>query len=350
MPNKRDIKSLTRNELENHVVSLGYPRFRANQIDEWLYKRGISIISKIDNIPKDLLVQLENDFFIGGLELIEKQEATDGTCKYLFKLHDGLLVEAVGIPSFEKNKLTVCFSSQVGCPMGCAFCATGKLGFTRNLTCGEMYDQVKFVGEDFDMRVTNAVCMGQGEPFLNYDAVLEALRRINSKKGLGVGARHITVSSCGILKGIERFMMEPEQFTLAVSLHSAIQKTRDEIMPGVQSTLLEGLRESIKTYGDITKRRPSLEYAPIEGINDDDEHIKALVSFCKGMLCHVNLIPLNPIDSGTLKEQCCNPSSRMEAFTKALNSNCIENSVRKSRGKEINGACGQLRQHHESTM
>lgn len=350
MSNMRDIKTLTHDELEEHIVNLGYPRYRASQIEDWLYKRGVSIISKIDNVPKDLLVQLENDFYIGGLELVTRQEASDGTCKYLFKLYDGLLVEAVGIPSSDKTRLTVCFSSQVGCPMGCAFCATGKSGFARNLTSGEMYDQVKFVGDDFGVRVTNAVCMGQGEPFLNYDAVLEALRRINSKTLLGVGARHITVSTCGILKGIERFMMEPQQFTLAVSLHSAIQESRDEIMPGVQDVLLADLKESIRTYGDTTKRRPTLEYAPIQGINDDDEHINALVNFCKGMLCHVNLIPLNPIDSDALNNVDCRPSLRMDAFIKALNNNSIDNSVRKSRGKEIDGACGQLRQRHESTM
>lgn len=350
MDTKQDIKALSHEELEELVVSWGYPKYRAGQIEDWVYKRGASIISNLDNIPKELRSQLEENFFIGTLELVDRQVSQDGTRKYLFRLPDGLLVEAVGIPSPDKSRLTVCFSSQVGCPMGCTFCATGRSGFTRNLTSGEMYDQVKRVGDDFGMRVTNAVCMGQGEPFLNYDAVLKALRRMNSKKGLGIGARHITVSTCGLLDGIERFSQEPEQFTLAISLHSALQDSRDELMPGTQGVSLEELKDAIKTYGDMTKRRPSLEYAPILGINDDDEHIDALVDFCKGMLCHVNLIPLNPIGDENDDEGLSIPSNNMASFVQALEDNGIEHSVRKSRGKEIDGACGQLRQRHESAM
>lgn len=350
MSNKRDLKSLTHDELETHITSLGYPKYRASQIEDWLYNRDISIISNMDNIPKDLREALEEDFFIGQLELVEKQTAQDGTRKYLFRLADGRLVETVGIPSPEKNRLAVCFSSQVGCPMGCTFCATGRSGFTRNLTPGEMYDQVKLVGEDFGTRVTNVVCMGQGEPFLNYDAVLDALRRMNSKKGLGIGSRHITVSTCGIPEGIERFAQEPEQFTLAISLHSALQNTRDELMPGVARTPLDELKEHIKAYGDQTKRRPSLEYALMKDINDDDEHINALVNFSKGMLCHVNLIPLNPIDSKSADEGMMVPSDKVEKVSHTLSENNIENSIRKSRGKEIDGACGQLRQRLEQQM
>lgn len=350
MPNKRDLKSLTHDELVTLIISMGFPKYRASQIEDWLYNRNISIISKMDNIPKDLRSALEEDFYIGQLELVEKQTAEDGTRKYLFRLTDGRLVEAVGIPSPEKNRLTVCFSSQVGCPMGCTFCATGRSGFTRNLTSGEMYDQVKMVGEDFGTRVTNVVCMGQGEPFLNYDAVLDALRRMNSKNGLGIGARHITVSTCGILDGIERFAQEPEQFTLAISLHSALQDTRDALMPGVTSAPLDELKKCIKTYGDQTKRRPSLEYALMKDINDDDEHINALVDFCKGMLCHVNLIPLNPIDNDSADEGMVIPSDKMDKVSSILSENNIENSIRKSRGKEIDGACGQLRQRLEQQL
>lgn len=349
MDTKKDIKSLSHEELEELIVSWGYPKYRATQIEEWLYRRGASIISNLDNIPKDLRRKLDESFFIGNLELVDKQTSQDGTRKYLFKLSDGRLVETVGIPSPEKNRLTVCFSSQVGCPMGCTFCATGRSGFMRNLTSGEMYDQVKYVGDDFGTRVTNAVCMGQGEPFLNYDAVLEALRRMNSEKGLGIGARHITVSTCGLIDGIERFAQEPEQFTLAISLHSALQSSRNELMPGTKGVSLGELKEAIKSYGDATKRRPSLEYAPIAGTNDDEEHVDALVDFCKGMLCHVNLIPLNPIDDEDDVDKSM-PSNRMPSFVQALEENNIEHSIRKSRGKEIDGACGQLRQRHESNM
>lgn len=347
MKEKRDIKSLSHTELEALVEELGQPRFRVKQIEEWLYLRDCSIISKIDNIPKTLRESLDEQFFVGTLNLVMHQTSEDDTRKYLFELPGGACVETVGIPSPDKKHLTVCFSSQAGCPMGCTFCATGKAGFTCNLTSGEMYDQVKLVSEDFGMRVTNVVCMGQGEPFLNYEAVLEALRRMNAKTGLGIGARHITVSTCGLLEGIRRFSHEPEQFTLAISLHSAIQETRNSLMPGVSNISLGGLRGAVKDYGELTKRRPSFEYAPIRGINDDDEHITALVDFCKGMLCHVNLIPLNPITPGQEADGMMIPSDRIEEISQELSAHNIENSIRKSRGKDIDGACGQLRQRFE---
>lgn len=344
MKEKRDIKSLSHTELEALVEELGQPRFRVKQIEEWLYLRDCSIISKMDNIPKTLRESLDEQFFVGTLNLVMHQTSEDGTRKYLFELPGGACVETVGIPSPDKKHLTVCFSSQAGCPMGCTFCATGKAGFTCNLTSGEMYDQVKLVSEDFGVRVTNVVCMGQGEPFLNYEAVLEALRRMNAKTGLGIGARHITVSTCGLLEGIRRFSHEPEQFTLAISLHSAIQETRNALMPGVSNISLGELRRTVKDYGELTKRRPTFEYAPIKGINDDDEHITALVDFCKGMLCHVNLIPLNPITPGQEADGMMIPSDRIEEISQELSAHNIENSIRKSRGKDIDGACGQLRQ------
>lgn len=347
MKEKRDIKSLSHTELEALVEELGQPRFRVKQIEEWLYLRDCSIISKMDNIPKTLRESLDEQFFVGTLNLVMHQTSEDGTRKYLFELPGGACVETVGIPSPDKKHLTVCFSSQAGCPMGCTFCATGRAGFTCNLTSGEMYDQVKLVSEDFGMRVTNVVCMGQGEPFLNYEAVLEALRRMNAKTGLGIGARHITVSTCGLLEGIRRFSHEPEQFTLAISLHSAIQETRNALMPGVSNISLGELRGAVKDYGELTKRRPSFEYAPIKGINDDDEHITALVDFCKGMLCHVNLIPLNPITPGQEADGMMIPSDRIEEIFQELSAHNIENSIRKSRGKDIDGACGQLRQRFE---
>ena len=237
--------------------------------------------------------------------------------------------------------------------MGCVFCSTGRGGFSRNLSCGEMFDQVRAVGEDFGMRVSNVVAMGQGEPFANYDATLSALRLMNNERYLGVGARHITVSTCGIVPSIERFSHEPEQFTLAVSLHSAVQKTRNVLMPGVAGVPLSDLRDALKSYGDATKRRPSLEFAPIEGVNDSDEELAALVAFCKGMLCHVSLIPLNPpaqnTEGGSVSSPAADkmvPSPRIEYFKHALEREHIEVSVRVSRGADIDGACGQLSQRY----
>jgi adenine C2-methylase RlmN of 23S rRNA A2503 and tRNA A37 len=190
-------------------------------------------------------------------------------------------------------RLTVCFSTQVGCAMGCAFCATGTAGLTRSLAPGEMVDQVALVSRDFGARVTNAVAMGEGEPFANYEATLGALRIMNSPQGLGIGARHLTVSTCGLLKPLRRFSLEPEQFTLAISLHSAVQATRDALMPALAAAPLAALRTALASYGERTGRRPSLEFTLIAGVNDTPTEVAALIAFARGMLCHVNLIPLN---------------------------------------------------------
>lgn len=350
MKEKMDLKSLSHQELEELISSLGQPSFRVRQIEEWLFVRGCRFISEMDNIPKSLREELEKDYFIGTLTLVTKQMSTDGTRKYLFQLNNGAFVESVGIPSKDDSRLTVCFSSQAGCPMGCTFCATGKAGFACNLNSGEMFDQVKLVGEDFGQRVTNAVCMGQGEPFLNYNALLDALRRMNSPVGLGIGARHITVSTCGILDGIKKFSQEPEQFTLAISLHSTNQATRDQIMPGVAHAPLPELKRAVQEYTESTGRRPSFEYALMKGVNDTDEEIEALADFCEGELCHVNLIPLNPIDSARKDDSMIEPSERTDQVARTLSSRGIENSIRNSRGKDIDGACGQLRQRLNSII
>ncbi len=361
MTEREDIKTLDAAGVRHLVEEMGEKPFRAAQLLDWLYGKGAGAFAEMSNLPKGLRMALEERFSIGRCEMAARRESRDGTRKYLFSFSDNTCVEAVGIPSGAH--LTVCFSTQAGCAMGCIFCATGRGGFTRNLSCGEMFDQVRSVGEDFGMRVSNVVAMGQGEPFANYDAALAALRLMNDERYLGVGARHITVSTCGLLAGIERFTREAEQFTLAVSLHSAVQKTRDMLMPGVAGAPLPDLRAALKTYGDTTKRRPSLEYAPIQGVNDSDEELAALVAFCKGMLCHVNLIPLNPsrehadetqppaetqdfTDENMSDGGKMLPSPRMQDFKHALEREHIEVSVRASRGADIDGACGQLRQRY----
>jgi 23S rRNA (adenine2503-C2)-methyltransferase len=235
----------------------------------------------------------------------------------------------------------VCFSTQAGCAMGCGFCATGRAGLVRSLTGGEMVDQLTVVGRDFGERVTNAVAMGQGEPFANYDAVLDALRFMNAKDGLAIGARHLTVSTCGLLPGIRRFATEPEQFTLAVSLHSAVQKTRDRLMPGVRSYRVRDLRDALADYAAATGRRPTLEYALIAGENDSPGELAALVQWCRGLLCHVNLIPVNPVDGSGLGRPA---DSVARTFRETLGRAGVEASVRVERGADIDAACGQLRQ------
>jgi 23S rRNA (adenine2503-C2)-methyltransferase len=229
--------------------------------------------------------------------------------------------------------------------MGCSFCATGASGFTRNLGPGEMVDQLAVVAEDFGARITNAVAMGQGEPFANYDSVLDALRLINDERALGIGARHLTVSTCGLVSGIERLAAEPEQFTLAVSLHSAVQSTRDRLMPGVRRITLVTLRSTLEDYVAATGRRPSLEYALVSGVNDTDEELSALLEFCRGLVVHVNLIPVNPVaDAGMMRPG----ASRVRDFATRLSAAGVETSIRAERGTDIDAACGQLRQRDRS--
>jgi 23S rRNA (adenine2503-C2)-methyltransferase len=313
----------------------------------------------MSNLPAGLRTKLEACEPLAAPQLVTRQDSADGTRKYLLRLADDSRVETIGIP--HKERLTVCFSTQVGCGMGCAFCATGTLGLLRSLQPGEMLDQLVLVSRDFGLRVTNAVAMGEGEPFANYDATLAALRIMNSPDGLGIGARHLTVSSCGLLRPLERVTREPEQFTLALSLHSAVQKTRDALMPTLANQPLDRLRSALVLYAEKTGRRPTLEYALIAGVNDTPHELAALIGFARGILCHVNLIPLNPVafgggagdgDSngtgggrvgGSGVALLPSPPERRMAVAAQLREAGIECSVRRSRGSDISGACGQLK-------
>jgi 23S rRNA (adenine2503-C2)-methyltransferase len=334
------IKALSRDEIKQMVTEeLGQPAFRAKQIIQWIYGKGAKSYDEMTNLPLSLRTELAGKYPLNPARIVRRQVSQDGTRKYLVGFRDSVSVETVGIPS--KNRLTVCVSTQAGCPLRCAFCATGKGGYVRNLGVGEIVDQVRVVADDFGQRVSSVVLMGQGEPFLNYDAVIEAIRILNSKDGFEIGARHITVSTSGILPQIRRFAAEPEQFTLAVSLHSAVQSTRDEIMPGVRKYPLERLRESIASYAEVTGRRPTYEYALMEGVNDSNAELKALVAFCRQTLCHVNFINLNPAPGcqyGPVSKE------RIGEFVRALNTIGIETTVRESRGSDIDAACGQLKQ------
>lgn len=334
------IKALSRDEIATLVTQeLGLPAFRTKQIIQWLYGKGVASYDAMTNLPAALRTELAQKCPLYFPTVVARQVSTDGTRKYLLSLADGARVETVGMPS--KNRLTVCVSTQAGCPLRCAFCATGKNGYVRNLGCGEIVDQVRVVANDFGQRVSGVVLMGQGEPFLNYDAVLEAMRILNSNDGLGIGARHITVSTAGVLPQIRRFASEPEQFTLAISLHSAVQETRDELMPGVRKWPLDRLHDSIASYAESTGRRPTYEYALMEGINDTDAQLKALVAFCRRTLCHVNLIQLNEVDGSPYRPS---PQEKFDLFEKTLNAAGVETSVRRSRGADIAAACGQLKQ------
>jgi len=337
-----EIGSLSREEIADAFALLGLPKFRVGQVVRWLYGRDARGFAEMTDLPASLRDELSRRYVIGGAEVVARQISEDGTRKYLVRFDDGTSVETVGLP--DGDRLTVCFSTQAGCAMGCTFCATGRAGFTRDLTCGEMVRQVLLVADDFGRRVTNAVAMGQGEPFANYDASLAALRFLNSPDGPGIGARHITVSTCGLLLGIRRFGEEPEQFTLAVSLHSAVQRTRDRLMPGVRGVALPALRETLVAYAERSGRRPTLEYALAAGVNDTDAELDALVAFARGMLVHVNLIPVNPVAGAGLERSV---ADRVRLFRDTLQRAGIEVSVRVERGSDIDAACGQLRQRVE---
>lgn len=335
----RDLRSLTHGELLELMTSLGQPSFRAKQVEEWVWSKGATSFDEMSNLPKALRASLADRVTLSTSSEAARQVSSDGSRKYLLRFRDGVSVECVGMPS--RNKLAVCVSTQAGCGMGCAFCATGASGLTRSLTSSEIYQQVTHVRSDFNMRVTSVVMMGQGEPFANYDATLSALRRLNSSEGLGIGARHLTVSTCGLIPQIMRFANEPEQFTLAVSLHSAVQKTRNALMPGVKKYSLINLYNALGEYVTKTGRRPTYEYALIGGVNDTDNELQALCDFCEGTLAHVNLIQLNEVEGSKFRPST---DARAEDFVRRLASVGVEATIRNSRGSDIDAACGQLKQ------
>lgn len=343
---ENDIKTYSRAEIEDLLKKMGQPRFRAKQIIQWLYQHGVSHYDEMTNLPTALRTRLAQEAPLTVPQLVNKQISADGTRKYVWKFADGARVETVAIPSRDvlpgetPKRLTICFSTQVGCPMGCAFCATGKEGFSRNLTPGEMVDQIILAGRDVGCRVTNLVAMGQGEPFINYENTLEALRFLNSPDGLEIGARHITVSTCGIIEGIKRFSTEPEQFTLAISLHAALQTTRNTLMPKMAASPLPALREALVNYTETSNRRVTLEYLLIKNVNDSARDLESLKQFGKGLLCHVNILPVNEIEGSPYQ-----PSSpkTMKKWIDSLQSAGIETTLRDSRGSDIDGACGQLK-------
>lgn len=336
---RRDLHTLTHGELAEILSSLGQPAFRVKQVEEWVWAKNAQSFDDMTNLPKALREELAARLTLGGVEEVARQVSVDGSRKYLLRYPDGVSVECVGMPS--RGRLAVCASTQAGCAMGCAFCATGAAGLTRSLTASEIYEQVMHVRDDFNDRVTSVVLMGQGEPFMNYDASLGALRRLNDPEGAGIGARHLTVSTCGVIPQIMRFATEPEQFTLAISLHSAVQRTRNALMPGVRKYSLINLYNVMGEYVSKTGRRPTYEYALIAGVNDTESELQALCDFCEGTLAHVNLIQLNEVEGSKFR-----PSTELRAqdFVRRLANVGVEATIRNSRGSDIDAACGQLKQ------
>ena len=339
VPESVGIKRHSITSLQALMVAHGEPSYRADQLIEWMYGRSASSYDEMSNLPQDLRAALSVSQPLYRLQVLDRQISSDGTRKYLLELVDGARIEMVAIP--DRSRLTVCFSTQVGCSMSCTFCATGQLGLTRQLAAGEIVDQLTIASADFGQRVTNAVAMGEGEPFANYSATLDALRLINHPKALNIGARHITISTAGLVSGIMAFAAEPEQFRLAVSLHSARQATRNTLMPGLTANNLNALQHTLLAYNQAVGRRISLEYALIDGVNDTEIEIDDLITFCRELNCHVNLIPLNQVGADP---DFFVPTSigKARAIRAQLQSAGIEASIRRSRGADISAACGQL--------
>ena len=331
-----DIKSMTLSELTDALSALGEASFRGKQIYSWLH-RGATDFEQMSNLSKPLRAKLEERFYITAPKVARKQVSKlDGTIKYLWELRDGNCIETVLMSYHHGN--TVCISSQVGCRMGCKFCASTIAGKVRDLTPSEMLDQVLFTQLDSGMEISNIVLMGIGEPMDNLDNVLRFLELVNSPEGLNIGMRHISLSTCGVIPGIDRLAELGLQLTLSVSLHAPDSETRSRIMPVNKAYDVELLFDACHRYFQKTGRRISFEYAMIDGVNDSDEQADLLARKIHGMPGHVNLIPLNNVVESEFK-----PSRRVAAFQKRLESHGITATVRRSLGGDIDASCGQLR-------
>ena len=336
---KIDIKSMNVNELEDLLKDLGEPKFRAKQIFDWLHAKQVDSFEEMTNLSKGLREKLAETASINGVEIVRKLVSQiDGTRKYLFALSDGAIIESV-LMKYEHGN-TVCISTQVGCRMGCKFCASTLDGVERGLTAGEMLSQIYAIQKDCGERVHGTVLMGSGEPLDNYDNVVKFLRLINDPKGQNMGQRHITLSTCGLVDKMYDLAEEDLQITLAVSLHAPNDGIRTQTMPIAKVYSMDKLLQACRDYADKTKRRITFEYALIHGVNDGDEHAWELVKKLRDMLCHVNLIPLNVV-----KETGFETSTRASAlgFQKILEGRGIPATIRRELGDDIDAACGQLR-------
>ncbi len=333
-----DIRSMTQEMLGEWLKENGQPSFRAKQIREWL-DAGVADFSQMTNLPKDLRSKLSETFTVPGVTIVRKlTSAIDGTVKYLFRLDDGETVESVLMQ--YKHGWSQCLSTQVGCKMGCTFCATGIGGFIRNLSAAEMMAQIETAQLDSGVRVSSIVLMGMGEPLDNYDNVVQFLRMLGEEGGVHIGMRHISLSTCGVVTGIRRLMTEQIPLTLSISLHAPNDEIRSRTMPVNRRWPIDELLKACREYIEATGRRISFEYAMIDGVNDADEHAEELADRLQGMLCHVNLIPVNAV---TGKAQQRSSRLRIQSFMGVLEKRGINVTVRRTLGADINASCGQLR-------
>lgn len=338
---KKDIRALSKEQLRDFFVANNDKAFRGNQVYEWLWSKGAHSFEDMTNVAKTTRSMLEDNFVINHIKVDTMQRSTDGTVKNAVRLHDGLVVESVLIPT--DTRTTACVSSQVGCSLDCNFCATARLKRMRNLEPGEIYDQILAIDKEsrlyYNHPLSNIVFMGMGEPLMNYNNVIKAIDMVTSPEGLGMSPKRIMVSTSGIPKMIKKMADDDVKFKLAVSLHSAIDETRAKIMPFSKNFPLKDLREALEYWYRKTKSKISYEYVVWKGINDDKASIDALVKFCKYVPCKVNLIEYNPIDDGEFQQAS---EESILAYIKALENIGVVVKVRRSRGKDIDAACGQL--------
>ncbi len=335
---KKNIKNFTLDELKNEMISLKEKSFRAEQIFKWIHQDNVTSFDEMTNLSKDFREVLNEKYSINNFKIIRKLESKDGTKKYLFDVLDGNAIESVLME--YKYGYSICVSSQIGCKMGCKFCASTGIPFSRNLEAGEIVEQILAVQREENVRISNIVFMGIGEPLDNYDNVIKAISIINNPKGLNIGTRHISISTSGLVPNIYRLAKENIQCTLSVSLHSSNNLKRSEMMPVNKMYPIEELMIACKEYINITNKRISFEYALAKDNNDNLDDAKELVKLLKGMLCHVNLIPINKIENGKYTKST---NDNIIRFRDYLNDNGIVATIRRELGSDIDAACGQLR-------
>ncbi|MBF0483806.1 MAG: 23S rRNA (adenine(2503)-C(2))-methyltransferase RlmN [Candidatus Omnitrophica bacterium] len=335
---KIDIKNLSSEELQEFLLSNGLPKFRAEQIRTWIFQKAELNLDKMVNLPLPLRKLLDQHFIFWSLKLCSTKISKDKTIKNLFELSDGELIETVLIPADGRN--TVCVSTQAGCKFGCKFCASGLKGWKRNLTAGEICEQILLIQKEAGVRVTHVVFMGVGEPFDNYENVIKAVRAINAKDGMGIAARRITISTCGVVPGIERFAGEGLQVELAISLHASNDKLRDEFMPINKKYPLKELIKCCGQYVKKTDRQITFEYILIKDITCTENAARELGVLLRGLLCKLNLIVYNPVQEFAFKSV---GKSDITQFQKWLKAEGLHSTVRASRGTDVSAACGQLR-------
>ena len=334
----KNIKDYNLEELKEELKSIGEKPFRAEQIFKWLYQDKVKSFDDMTNLSLELREKLKENYTICNFKILKKQESSDGTKKYLFDVLDGNAIETV-LMSYHHG-YSICVSSQIGCKMGCKFCASTGIKFVRSLTSGEIVEQILAVEQDENIRISNIVFMGIGEPLDNFDNVINAVKIINNPKGLNIGARHISISTSGLVPMIYKLAEQNTQCTLSISLHATTNEKRSSMMPVNNAYNIEELIQACKDYIKVTNRRISFEYALAKDNNDNFEDAKRLVKLLKGMLCHVNLIPINKIENG---EYTKSSNENIIKFRDYLNDHGIVATIRRELGSDIDAACGQLR-------